>query len=254
MLLIEVESLLASTKNQWHVTTTTSLGEMTDSTIAKKMTLSRKGAHGYREIATIEGVIFSEKKDQLVVIDNPQQEYSLQEVMKEGSFIAGMNGGYFHPDGRPLGLLMHEGNILHQQEKARLLSGFFASDHSHLFLLRVGESIPSTAQEVIQAGPFLVDHHQAVSGLESTRIAWRSFLATNGRGSWMMGKISPVTLETASHLLMAASPEIFSCGSVQRALNLDGGSSTAFWAETTPSPFSFNENVHVRNFLGLKPQ
>ncbi len=112
--------------------------------------------------------------------------------------------------------------------------------------------MPSGALDVVQAGPFLIDRGEPVIGLEATKLAWRSFLASDGHGNFAMGVISPVTLSMASTILLAAAPEVFPSGSLQRVLNLDGGSSTAFCAALQPDPFLLHEYVQVRNFLGLQ--
>lgn len=245
-------SCLASSNSEWKVIKSKNLAILPGAAVMTSIRLSCSALHDREQEATIDALIFSEKNYRLQVIDNPKQERSLFEMMQSGAFVAGMNGGYFHPDSRPLGLLMHDGTILHEQEKARLLSGIMVSNNHYLAVKRVGESLPKTLDEALQAGPFLIDNDSSVAGLESTRIAWRSFLATDGHGRWVMGKISPVTLAEASHLLLAARSALFLSGSIQRALNLDGGSSTALWVDMKPEAFSFNENVHVRNFLGLR--
>jgi exopolysaccharide biosynthesis protein len=50
-----------------------------------------------------------------------------------------------------------------------------------------------------------------------------------------------------------ATPEIFSDAKIVRALNLDGGSSTALWVRGTP-PFYQREWKGVRNYLGIVPR
>jgi hypothetical protein len=41
---------------------------------------------------------------------------------------------------------------------------------------------------------------------------------------------------------------------VQRALNLDGGSSSAFWFAGERGPFSVSEQKEVRNFVAVVPK
>ncbi|MFI0347219.1 MAG: phosphodiester glycosidase family protein [Chthoniobacterales bacterium] len=237
---------------EWQVVKNKTLGTLPAAAVMKSIALSQASHDGVPEEVQLTVVIFSEKNYRLAVIDVPKRDQSLQQVMSGNEFVAGINGGYFHPDNKPLGLLMHDGKVIHAQERARLLSGFLVSNGHELELLRVAEKMPSGPLDVLQAGPFLVDRGESVVGLEATKVAWRSFLASDGHGDFAMGVISPVTLAGASTILLAAAPDIFSSGSLQRALNLDGGSSTAFWAALQPAPFLLHGYVQVRNFLGLQ--
>lgn len=207
------------------------------------------------EQAEVQALIFEEKDFSLFVVDQPLQDQSLLEMMQKTSCVAGINGGYFQPDGTPLGLLVHYGKMIHPQQRGSILSGFFVSSPEKMTILRVGEEIPASAREVLQAGPFLLDHERPIIGLESTKKAYRSFLATSDQGMWVMGIISPVTLDEASHILDALSgvlSEEKKEKKLTRALNLDGGSSSSLWAKTTLVPFSFRSDVCVRNYLGIK--
>jgi hypothetical protein len=61
-----------------------------------------------------------------------------------------------------------------------------------------------------------------------------------------------VTLAQLAKILATAgiTPDL----KVQRALNLDGGSSSAFWFAGEREPFSISEQKTVRNFLGVAPK
>ncbi|HLB34733.1 MAG: hypothetical protein A3F67_09455 [Verrucomicrobia bacterium RIFCSPHIGHO2_12_FULL_41_10] len=223
-----------------------------ESAVFLSISLSRTKGGGDSENVHLEGVVFKDQFFRLEVVDNSMREKTLSQAMQEGHFLAGVNGGYFQPNGTPLGLVVHQKKILHSQEKARLLSGFLITEDHRMTLTRVGEKIPEGAIEVLQAGPFLIDHEMPVVGLEDQRVARRTFLATDGRGLWVMGIISPVTLADASRVLLVASPKLFLTGKIQRALNLDGGSSSALWVNFQSDPFSQSEWGTVRNFLGLR--
>jgi hypothetical protein len=51
-----------------------------------------------------------------------------------------------------------------------------------------------------------------------------------------------------------ATPEIAPDLKTQRALNLDGGSSSAFWFAGERGPFSISEQKTVRNFVAAVPK
>lgn len=218
------------------------------------ITLEKLDKKDLSEKAHIEALLFSDTNFHLQLIDSPTRSKKLSQVMEQSSFLGGVNGGYFHPDGTPLGLVISQGKTLHSQETAKLLSGLIVATQDHLFLLRIGERRPEKIEEALQAGPFLVDHGTSVPGLETTRVSRRTFLATDDHGSWLMGVTSPLTLAETSQALLAAAPLFFKKTKIERALNLDGGSSSALWVRLEPTPFSQEELGYVRNFLGLAPR
>ncbi|MBM3856471.1 MAG: phosphodiester glycosidase family protein [Verrucomicrobia bacterium] len=249
--LIFVVSLQAAPSERWHLVKSKELGSLSGGVTLKSVTL-REGSNPPQE-AVVTAIVFSEKNVQLQVVDNPARDKTLAQVMKEEHFLAGVNGGYFRLDGKPMGLVISGRKTIHAQETApRLLSGFVVGSEKKLQLVHVGEKMPSRATEVLQAGPFLINHQAPVIGLETRRIARRTFVATDGHGAWMLGVISPVTLAEAARVLLAAAPRFLPVYPLERALNLDGGSSSALWVDLTPEPFSQSEIGMVRNFLGIK--
>jgi uncharacterized protein YigE (DUF2233 family) len=117
-------------------------------------------------------------------------------------------------------------------------------------LLRTAEySSKRKATEALQCGPFLVDRGQPVPGLNDTRSARRSFIITGGSDRAAIGFCSGVTLAQLGKIL--ATPGTMPDLKVQRALNLDGGSSSAFWFAGDRGPFSISEQKTVRNFVAV---
>ncbi len=247
-----IASLGVASSARWHVIKSRERGSLPGGALLRSVTLREISTVEKEREAVITAVVFQDRTYQLQVMDNPARDQTLAQVMREQHFLAGVNGGYFHPDGKPLGLLISQGKIVHAQETARLLSGFVVMAGEKLQLLRVGESLPVGATEALQAGPFLIDRQAPVVGLEATRIARRTFVATDGHGLWMIGVISPVTLAKAARVLLAAAPRFFPTHPIQRALNLDGGSSSALWVDLASQPFSQSEMGTVRNFVGIK--
>ena len=194
-------------------------------------------------------MIFDSKKCALKVIDNPGSD-GLAAAMEGNGCLAGVNGSYFHPDRTPLGLVICEGKILHPLERARLLSGVLTVTRERVSLLRTAEYRPDPKiQEALQAGPFLLDHGAPVAGLNDTRRAERTVVLSDGRGHCALLVCSgPVTLAGMARIL--AAPGIIGEMRVVRALNLDGGSSTAIWVKEPP--FYRREFKSVRNFLGVE--
>jgi uncharacterized protein YigE (DUF2233 family) len=173
--------------------------------------------------------------------------------MASAGAIAGVNGGYFHPDWKPAGLVIAEGQKIHAFERAKLLSGVFVVTKGQPRIVRSAAYTPSKADTgALQAGPFLVEKGAPIAGLNATKTARRTVIATDGRGRWALLTLSPVTLAGAAELL--ASREVFPDFPVAQALNLDGGSSTALWVGTEGRPFYSPEFGRVRNFLAILPR
>lgn len=184
-------------------------------------------------------------------------EQDLAGAMAGAGATAGINGGYFHPDRQPLGLVISGGVTIHPEERARLLSGvLLVFANGSMRLQRVHEPRPKLdLREALQAGPFLVDAGRPVAGLDASRAARRSVLATDGAGRWAILIIDRATLAEAAGLL--ATPGVLGDGiQIQRALNLDGGSSTGLWVkgEAGAAPRYQPEFGTVRNFLGVFPR
>lgn len=202
--------------------------------------------------ATLWTVTFNPKTHAFAVMDNPDGAFDLGSAAAKRGALAGVNGGYFHPDRTPLGLVIRQGAEIHPIERAKLLSGVVSVTSTAITIQRPSAFKPSAAvREALQAGPFLVDGGKAINGLDATRSAARTvvFLDANGRAGFLIAK-SATLAEMAAIL---ATPAVFPEGKIVRALNLDGGSSTALWVRGEP-PFYAREWKGVRNYLAIVPR
>ena len=205
------------------------------------------------ESATLNLALFSTKTATVRVIDNPTGNDDLAAAMRRERCLAGVNGGYFDPEDKPVGLVISGGELIAPLRKARLLSGVLVASAGRVQLLRTAEYSPKRkTHEALQGGPFLVDRGQPVPGLNDTRPARRTFVLTSGPDRAAVGLCSGVTLAHLAKIL--ATPGIAPDLKVQRALNLDGGSSSAFWFAGERAPFSIAEQKTVRNFIGVVPK
>lgn len=200
--------------------------------------------------ATLELVRFSPKSVRLKSIDNPGGR-DLADVMSTGNYLAGVNGGYFDENFGPLGLRISEARTLSPLIRSRLMSGVIVASDSTLQILRTGEfrknSRNSTA---LQCGPFLVDRGRPVAGLNSTKPARRTFVAVAGSDG-ILGFCSSVSLARLSSILVSAPGGL----KIERALNLDGGSSSAFWFNRKDgTALSISEYKTVRDFVAISPR
>ena len=164
--------------------------------------------------------------------------------------VAGINGGYFQPDGTPVGLLISDGKTIHPFESAKLLSGvFYVRDGKPGLVRSQGFFRIRMATQAIQCGPFLIEDGKGVRGLNNERVAARTFVLMGNNSLWGFGICRSVTLAEMSQILLA--PDLLQHATVVTALNLDGGSSTQFWARSGTSSVSSSGFSVVANYLIL---
>jgi uncharacterized protein YigE (DUF2233 family) len=208
---------------------------------------ANSGAH-----ATLDLALFSAKTATLRIIDDPSASNSLAAVMRRENCVAGTNGGYFDPDYAPVGLLVSDGQTIAPLRKARLLSGVVSVVNGRVRIKRTAEfSMKTKPSAARQCGPFLLERSQPIAGLNETRSARRTFVATDGADSVALGYCSAVTLSQLAAVLATPLPGELK---IQRALNLDGGSSSGFWFAGETGVSSISEQKSVRDFLAVVPK
>lgn len=203
---------------------------------------------------TIELALFSAKSCALRIIDNADGASNLAETMQQEKCVAGVNGGYFDPNFAPIGLRIVNGQTLAPLVHARLLTGILTSSSRGIQIVRVGEfSRRQKTDAAIECGPCLVDLALPVRGLDATRFARRTFAAVDRHDHVALGFCTEVSLaELARILSIAALTGDFK---IWRALNFDGGSSSAFWFKRKDGiAFSISERKTVRDFVAVTPR
>jgi hypothetical protein len=202
---------------------------------------------------TVDVAVFSAKSTMLHVIDNPGGE-SLGTVMKREKCASGVNGGYFDAEFKPIGLRVVEAAILSPLRRARLTTGILLQSNQGIDVVRVGEfSRTKKPVTAIQSGPFLVEGSKHVHGLNGSQLARRTFAGRTASDRALLGVCSDVSLDELANIL--ATMPIAADSKIRRAMNLDGGSSTAFWfAREDGSAFSISERKPVRDFVGIMPK
>ena len=202
---------------------------------------------------TFEIAIFSAKSCALRVIDNPEGE-RLAGMMRREKYVCAVNGGYFDEQFKPIGLRIVNSQMLTPLKRARLITGVLLASQRSVQIVRAREfSQRQKIEAAIQCGPFLVDRSQRVPGLNDSQQARRTFAATETNERALLGFCSEVSLADLANIL--AKTPIAADAKIQRALNLDGGSSSAFWfARENGSVFSIPEQKPVRDFVGVLPK
>ena len=201
--------------------------------------------------ADVDLAIFSAKVCTLRVIDNADGSSDLAEAMHRSQALAGVNGGYFDPDFAPIGLRIMDGETIRPLIRARLMTGVLCASGRGVQIVRIAEfSRNQKISAALQCGPFLVDHGKAVRGLDDSRSARRTFAATFTGDQIALGVCSEVSLAELARILSTI--RLPNDSRILRALNLDGGSSSAFWfARENGAAFSIPERKPVRDFVAI---
>ena len=202
---------------------------------------------------TVDVAVFSAKSTALRVIDNPDGQ-SLAAVMKREKYACGVNGGYFDTEFKPIGLRVAESTTFSPLRRARLITGILLQSDRGIDVIRVSEfSRTKKTVAAIQSGPFLVEGNKRIRGLNDAQLARRTFAGIAANDRALLGFSSDVSLAELANILATA--PIVSDSKIWRAMNLDGGSSSAFWfAREDGSAFSIAGRKPVRDFAAVAPK
>jgi exopolysaccharide biosynthesis protein len=203
---------------------------------------------------TVDLAIFSTKSCTLRVLQNEGGADSLGGMMRHEKCLAGVNGGYFNENFAPIGLRIANGEIIAPLKRAQLITGVLVASSRGVQIVRAREFSRPGVTTAIQCGPFLVDLRQSIRGLNDSHLARRAFAATTTSNRALLGICSEVSLAELSKML-ATAPPLAEDLKIERALNLDGGSSSGFWfARENGSAFSIPEQKTVRDFVAVVPR
>ena len=249
LLLVLLVALAARAQAEWKIVSAES--EPGGAGIEHRHVVVEDPAAGQR--VAVDVAVFFAKSTGLRVIDNPDGQ-SLGAVMKREKCVCGVNGGYFDREFKPIGLRVADGTTFSPLRRARLITGILLQSDRGIDVVRVSEFSRATKIiAAVQSGPFLVEGNKRIRGLNDAQLARRTFagIATNDRA--FLGFCSDVSLAQLANILATA--PIATDSKVRRAMNLDGGSSSAFWfAREDSSAFSISGRKPVRDFVGVVPK
>ena len=200
--------------------------------------------------ARMDLAIFSPKSCRLRLIDNRTGERRLADVLPERLYIGGVNGGYFDTDFAPLGLRIRNFATNEPLVRGKLLTGVVAAWPDRIRILRAGSFSKKLKPALaLQCGPFLVEHGRPVTGLKASREARRTFVGVGTGDRAALGVCSEISLADLAEILSQSPGNL----RMERALNLDGGSSSAFWFRRKEGdPLSIPGQKPVRDFLVIE--
>jgi exopolysaccharide biosynthesis protein len=238
----------AETRGEWQIVAGNTEASATAGVEHRHVVIQDSGSNGR---ATIDVALIAAKSGKLRVIDNPAGAETLADAMQRRNCLAGVNGGYFDPSFRPIGLLVSGGVVISPLTHARLLTGVLCASSTGIEIVRLREfSQKRKFDEAVECGPFLIDLGKRIPGLDDTRSARRTFAALAHGGSAALGVSSDLTLAQLSDVLSRA--PLRDDFKIWQAMNLDGGSSSAFWfARKNGGAVSILEEKSVRDFVGI---
>jgi len=171
--------------------------------------------------------------------------------MKREKCVCGVNGGYFDPEFKPIGLRSNDGKTFSPLRRARMITGILLQSGRGIDVIRVGEfSHAKKITAAIQSGPFLIEANKPVRGLNDSQRARRTFAGIADTDRPLLGICSDVSLAELAKIL--ATVPVAEKSKIRRAMNLDGGSSSEFWfARENDSAFSIAGQKPVRDFVGV---
>jgi len=202
-------------------------------------------------------ILFDSSRYDLQVIDQPEDWSGGGQItnrMRSVGAVAGVNGGFFSPQFVPLGLMIAAGQPTGAWQQNKLLSGAVVVRQQEPQLLWNAEvHDTNTVRQLLQAGPRLVDASRPVPSLDRNKQAARTFIATAGGQRWVLGTARSTSLGELAEIL--TSPDVLPGLRLHRALNLDGGRSTALYCRSADGQeISQPGWSTVRNYLAILPR
>lgn len=206
---------------------------------------------------SVSAVVFDSRSHRLAIADQPEGPGSrwadAAAAGRDLGGIAAVNGGFFTPEGKPLGLVVSGGKKSGSLNRASSLGAGLYVGGEFPALLRRERS--GGAAELLQSGPFLVENGRAIPGLSPDSSTARTFIGWDGGTGWIIARTGACSLAGLGQAL--AGVEI---GGVKArtVLNLDGGRSSDLWVSSSVAGGPVSQrpfwNKPVRNFLVLVPR
>lgn len=205
--------------------------------------------------AELQFVVFDIRECALRVIGQPGKKDALplNEAAKAAGAVASCNGGYFEvPTFEPSGLQIsggkRSGELVHNPLASCVVVRAGTTE-----MIKVADFRDNPAiTDFVQCHPVYVIDGKPVNLGNGPR-AQRTFVLTDGAGRWVIGVCSAIGLQDMADLL--ATPGVMGNVKVVRAMNLDGGPSTALWCRDTSGAEHYTkESWRVKNLLAVVPR
>jgi len=178
----------------------------------------------------INSVLLNQQHYTAHIIDqeNTFNFFSVKQIYKTtlaNNGFLGINGGFFTPDNKPLGLLIIDGKQISNFSRSYLLTGLILINKAgDVAIIKRGTKY-SAVNNVIQTGPFLIFNNK-LEVKKQGKVDRRTVLVLTDKNDLLVISSSETTLFDLATILMQH-PEAFNSKKIKVAINLDGGTSTA---------------------------
>jgi len=177
---------------------------------------------------------------------------SAQAAAKAHDGVAAINGGFFNPQGKPLGLVIENGKRFGGLTQNSLGAGIFTDSPPSLISRSDFKKSKKKPNHLLQSGPTLIWKGSLTKGLKKSNSRPRSFLLWDGKNHLALGHAGPTSLKGLAEALNTQPIPNFN---ITHALNLDGGSSSDLWVSPKIKGGGIEQrswlNKPVRNYLIL---
>lgn len=144
----------------------------------------------------------------------------------ENNAFLGINGGFFLPNKKPLGLLVIDGKQVSDYSHSHLLSGFIFINKEGVITITDRKEPYVDMNNAIQTGPFLIDLKGQIAVKPHPIKDRRTVLALTDNNDLLVIASNETTLFDLATLLHDH-PDWLGVKKIRVAINLDGGTSTA---------------------------
>jgi uncharacterized protein YigE (DUF2233 family) len=214
----------------------------TETPVSKISLKSGTFRYNYRQI---------NKNEILTLIPNFDKQLDSDQIIKNNNCLFGINGGFYLPENKPLGLFEINSTKLGKYSSSLTFNGFLRqSSDNHLTILDYDTllNLSSSSNFVLQSGPLYKLNQSPKTNFADTKAARRHLIAEDSEGNMFIfsifGTESNYDGPTLNEIYeFFENPQIKKITNFTVALNLDGGSASAFYDQ--------NQNIHVREIKPL---
>lgn len=200
----------------------------------------------------ITALTFDRRDYRIDVVDQKGGPGSRFESAREaaGNGRAAINGGFFGPEGEPVGVVITNGERRGYFNSSSYLGTGILDGNAVSLATR---TTYQQSDELLQSGPRLAWKGERLTGLSSASSRPRSFLIWDGAEHFGLAYADSASLKGLSEALLKQPIPGFT---INYAVNLDGGTSCDFWVSGTVSGGGFTKSSFfrkkARNYLVVK--
>lgn len=164
----------------------------------------------------------------LRLLPNFDQKQTSSEIMEKEQCSYGANGGFYTQDNKPIGLFIADVKKISSAVTNATFNGFFVKDQNTVYIQR---SLPNPNIDfALQSGPFMTPKTNV--RIQRDELARRILVGRSSDDKWYFIAVTEKDNSFSGPLLTQV-PEILGKLPIRisEALNLDGGSASAFYSE-----------------------